>query len=139
MSQDIIERLVETHGEDGAVPSRGDWATILDMPGNEPIFILNLLAFEPQTGQASFGQYLHGVAPAIAAAGGEQVFFGPAGLSYGTGGDTRWDAAMLMKYPSPQALANMWLDPDFIEAHQSRGDGLAKSLVLVIPAEQARI
>ncbi|MGR3321303.1 MAG: DUF1330 domain-containing protein [Pseudooceanicola sp.] len=139
MSEDLIDRLVATHGEDGAVPSRAEWARILALPGDRPLLILNLLAFAPETGQQAYGAYLQGVAPAFAAAGGEQVFFGPAAFCFGMGDEGDWDAAILTRYPSPLALANMWLDPGYIEAHQAREDGLTRSQVLVIEADKARL
>lgn len=138
MTDDLIDRLVDIHGEAGAVPTRSEWGAILALPGDEAVMILNLLKFVPETGWASYGRYLQGVAPAFAAAGGEQVFFGPAEFCFGTE-SADWDASILTRYPSPQALANMWLAPDYIEAHQSREDGLAKSLVMVIRSSKARV
>lgn len=139
MTEQLVDRLVDLHGEGGAAPTRDAWERILALPGDDPVLILNLLDFEPETGEASYARYLQGVAPAFLAAGGEQIFFGPAALCFGTEADADWDAAILTRYPSPQALANMWLADDYIEAHQAREDGLAKSLVLVVQSSKARL
>jgi uncharacterized protein (DUF1330 family) len=42
-------------------------------------------------------------------------------------------AAVVIRYPSARALADMWLDPEFIAAHSHRVDG-GESRVLVFAA-----
>lgn len=138
MTSDLVETLIETHGEDGAAPTREEWEKILALPGDEAVLILNLLRFVPETGMADYGRYMQGVGPSFARAGGKQVFFGPAEFCFAMSEEEDWDAAILTRYPSPQALANMWLDPEYIEAHEARRDGLARSQVLVIRDSQAR-
>ncbi len=137
MNVAVIDRLVTLHGEDGAVPTRPEWSAILAMP-EAPIFILNLLAFAPNGGAQAYQHYIQGVGPAFERAGGEQVFYGPAALTFGMNADGAWDAAILTRYPSPGALAQMWLDPDFVQAHKSREDGLTRSQVVVIDAAKAQ-
>ena len=78
MTSDLVETLIDTHGEDGAAPTREEWEKILALPGDEAVLILNLLSFVPETGMADYGRYMQGVDPSFARAGGKQVFFGPA-------------------------------------------------------------
>lgn len=50
-------------------------------------------------------------------------------FAFGSAND--WDAAIVTLYPSAHALAAMWLDPEFVGAHQNRQDGVEGSQVLV--------
>jgi hypothetical protein len=135
----LVDRLVEVHGEGGICPTADDWRSILRFDPGGPIFILNLLKFkqttsvsgETMSGSSAYDRYAIGVAPAFARAGGKQVFFGRVGHSFPDSADVEWDAAIVTRYPSPRALADMWLDSDFIEAHEHRVDGVEQSRVLI--------
>lgn len=135
-----IARLVSVHGEDGVCPTADDWRAIFTLGKQEPIHILNLLAFKPQvdtgsspiSGAAAYAKYAAGVAQAFARVGGERVFFGRVGHMFGSGDLFHWDAAIVTRYPSAGALAEMWLDAEFIAAHNNRVDGVERSQVLVL-------
>jgi uncharacterized protein (DUF1330 family) len=136
-TDDIVSRLVKLHGEGGAAPTADDWRSILALPGAVPL--LNLLKFREQanlpggpiSGAKAYARYSAAVAPAFARAGGERLFFGPVAHSLGPGDDADWDAAILTRYPSAQALAAMWLADDFVAAHANRIDALERSRVLI--------
>ncbi len=135
-----IERLVELHGEKGLCPTRSDWAEILACPEDEPLNILNLLRFQPEvqtgtgllTGMEAYANYSAGVGPAFLRAGGKSLYFGKVNHIFGTVEGTDWHAAILTRYPSPAALANFWLDDEFVEAHAHRASGVESSRVLVM-------
>ncbi|MGI3167512.1 hypothetical protein ACRARG_00045 [Pseudooceanicola sp. C21-150M6] len=133
-----IDRIIALHGETGAAPTRRDWESIMALPDGTPVLILNLLKFIPDTGVLAYGKFVGKVGPAFRAAGGRQIFYGPAQSCFGVHGATDWDAAILSEYPSASALAQMWLHPGFVEANKSRMDGLENSLVMVIRRDQAR-
>jgi hypothetical protein len=136
---DIIARLVAIHGEAGVCPTTADWRAIFALGDGRPVQILNLLAFKPRvetsdgaiSGAAAYGKYAAAVAGAFGRAGGQRVFFGRVGHAFAFGAAGQWDAAIVTRYPSAQALAGMWLDADFIAAHESRLDGVERSQVLV--------
>ncbi len=130
--QTLVQRLVELHGETGLSPSTADWNAILSQPSTEPLAILNLLEFKPEGGRDAYRAYSAAVGPAFLRVGGKRRFFGEVVHIFPAGAG--WSAAILTTYPSPQALANMWLDPEFIEAHAHRIDGVARSQVLVMAA-----
>jgi hypothetical protein len=132
---EIVDRLIALHGEKGAVPTRNEWHKILNLPPDAPVVILNLIRFHPDGGRAAYFDYIRNVGPAFARTGGEQIYFGPVAFGFGMTDPGQWDAAILTRYPTPLALAQMWLDPDFIDAHRSREDGLADSQVLVLPED----
>jgi hypothetical protein len=135
---EVIQRLVAAHGETGLSPTVRDWTAIFEFDGR-PIEIMNLLKFKaevatpdgPISGAAAYGRYAAANAQPFARVGGERLYFGRVAHIFGLGEAPDWDAAILTRYPSPLALASMWLDPDFIAAHRNRADGVERSQVLV--------
>jgi uncharacterized protein (DUF1330 family) len=136
----LVDRLVSIHGEGGACPTAADWRAIFTAGGDRPLSIVNLLRFTnevdtpdgPGSGAAAYRRYSSATAGAFARAGGEVLFFGPAvAHAFGLGEIDQWDATVVTRYPSAEALARMWLDPEFISAHNHRVDGIARSQVLV--------
>lgn len=136
-TEQLVQRLIGIHGESGLSPAAGDWRRILALAG--AVRLLNLLKFKaeiatpdgPATGAAAYAKYVAGNTQPFVRAGGERLFFGPVSHGFGLGDAPSWDAAILTRYPSPRALAGMWLDPDFIAAHENRVDGVERSQVLV--------
>jgi uncharacterized protein (DUF1330 family) len=139
---DLVNRLVSLHGEMGLCPTKSDWEAILSCPAEKPVNILNLLKFKmevqtpagPTSGFAAYGNYSTGVGGAFTRVGGKTLYFGKVNHIFGTVAGTDWDAAILTRYPTPRALANFWLDEEFIAAHAHRESGVDKSRVLVMSA-----
>jgi hypothetical protein len=135
---EIIKRLIAIHGETGLSPTERDWKAIFEFDGR-PVELMNLLKFKtevatpdgPISGAAAYGRYAAANVQPFIRVGGERLFFGRVAHIFGLGDAPGWDAAILTRYPSPLALANMWLDPDFIAAHKNRADGVERSQVLV--------
>jgi uncharacterized protein (DUF1330 family) len=139
----LVDQLVSIHGEGGACPTAADWRAIFAAGGDGPISIVNLLGFASEvetpdgsgSGADSYRRYSSATAGAFARAGGEVLFFGHAvAHAFGLGAIDGWDATVVTRYPSAEALARMWLDPEFISAHGHRVDGIARSQVLVFTA-----
>jgi uncharacterized protein (DUF1330 family) len=134
---DLVEQLVATHGEEGVCPAASDWRAILAQEG--AIHILNLLKFRPSvetddgpiSGAEAYGKYSSGVTEAFAGVGGQRIFRGHIEHMFSFGTVPGWDAAVVTRYPSADALAQMWLDPRFIAAHDNRVDGVEQSQVFV--------
>jgi uncharacterized protein (DUF1330 family) len=145
-AHELISHLVALHGEEGLCPTKADWQAILSCPTHAPINILNLLAFnkEVQTssgsrsGSAAYGDYAAAVAAAFVRAGGKTLYFGKVNHIFGTVDGADWDAVILTGYPTPRALANFWLDAEFVAAHAHRASGVALSRVLVMSAHRER-
>jgi uncharacterized protein (DUF1330 family) len=134
----LIQQLITTHGEEGVCPTREDWRAIFAI-GPGPIRILNLLKFAREvtgeggkiSGESAYGNYVQGVGPVFQRAGGTRIFAGRVGASFAMGPKGDWDFAIVTRYPSAAALAAMWMDADFISAHENRLDGVAASQVYV--------
>ena len=134
----MVQRLVATHGEEGICPSAADWQAILELP-EQPFAILNLLKFRKHVevdgrelaGAAAYRQYSAAVASAFQRHGGTRLFIGRVAHFFPQDLDD-WDLAVLARYPNPIALAQMWLDGDFISAHRHRLTGVERSGVLLL-------
>ena len=137
MSDQIISQLVDIHGEGGLSPTRADWQAIFALPGR--VRILNLLAFEDSvetdqgrvTGAEAYAAYAAAAGPVFQRVGGQREFFGPVAHLFHLNAPGTWDAAIMTLYPSAAALAEMWLDADYVVAHTSRASGLRQSQVLI--------
>lgn len=135
----VIRQLVAIHGEEGVCPTADDWRAIFALGDGGPVDLLNLLKFKPQvetpegpiTGAAAYGKYTTANAGPFARVGGQRIYSGRVGHSFAFGEAGEWDAVILTRYPSAQALAQMWLDAAFIEAHKNRADGVERSQVLI--------
>lgn len=135
--EDLVDRLVATHGEQGVCPTASDWHAILGRKG--AIHLLNLLKFRPSvdtdvgpvSGAEAYARYSSGVADVFAGVGGQRIFRGRIEHIFSTGAVPGWDAAVVTRYPSAEALAQMWLDPRFVAAHDNRVNGVERSQVFV--------
>ncbi len=141
-AQALVKQLIAIHGEEGICPTAEDWGEILELSNDKAITILNLLKFKSEietpegvnSGLSAYTQYSAKVASAFARVGGKLVFFGKVGHIFPSAAAANWDAAILTRYPSPQALADFWLDQEFIDAHTHRVDGVDRSQVIVMNA-----
>lgn len=137
--ENLIARIIATHGEEGVCPTAHSWREIFRVSEDRPIHIINLLKFKQRvetsegsiSGAAAYARYSVGVGPAFARVGGTRVYFGRVGHIFALGTVSDWDAAIVTRYPSADALARMWLSPEFIDAHRNRADGVERSQVLV--------
>jgi uncharacterized protein (DUF1330 family) len=137
--ESLVTRLVGLHGEGGLAPTAADWRRIFEVTGEGPLTVVNLLGFHPTaassqgsvTGEQAYRRYTRATAGAFERVGGELLSFGAVAHGFGLGDHGDWDAVVVTRYPSARALADMWLDDEFVAAHADRRDGVARSHVLV--------
>jgi uncharacterized protein (DUF1330 family) len=138
----LVEHLVALHGEEGLCPTAQDWAAILRCPADRPVHILNLLQFKaevqtpagPCSGFDAYGRYSASAGPPFARVGGKVLYFGKVNHIFGTVHGTDWHAAIHTRYPTPRALADFWLDDEFVAGHRHRAHGVEASRVIVMSA-----
>ena len=136
----LVRQLIELHGEEGVCPSAKDWTAILNAPAERPVVLLNLLKFKSdvearaggQSGRDAYSKYSDQVSAAFARVGGKLLHFGAVKQTFSLGPSADWDAAILTRYPSPRALADFWLDDEFVRAHSHRVDGVERSQVMIL-------
>ncbi len=138
--RNMIDRIVAIHGEEGVCRTAKEWEEIMLRPAEEPVGIINLIKFKPTvqtaegeiSGWKAYNQYMESVGPAFMRVGGKRLFFGKVCNIFPASGADEWDTAIATRYPTPQALADFWLDEEFIQAHNHRVEGVEHGQVLLL-------
>ena len=104
---------------------------------DEPVFMLNLLRFKERadgideadgiSGLEAYGRYAARVPEHLARVGGEIVWGGACDRALIGPDEPRWDAAVVVRYPSRAAFLEMVGDADYQDAARHRTAGLADS------------
>ena len=139
--ESLIARIVGVHGEGGLAPTAASWRRIFEIADEGPVTFVNLLGFHPTvassegalTGEQAYHSYTRATAGVFERVNGELLYFGSVGHGFGLDDHGDWNAVIVTRYPSARALADMWLDDEFIAAHANRHAGVARSEVLVSP------
>ncbi len=114
-------------------------SALLDDPGfghNSPVYMLNLLQYAGAAGKAKHDAYI---------AGGNNLTGGSLGRQFGlrviysaqkTGptliGDGRWHSVGIASYPSLHHFFSMGADPQYIDLHAGRRDGLSRTYIIAM-------
>lgn len=119
---------------DDIAPNAGAFEDLIARhPGS--VVMLNLLKFNPdagdgRTGAEAYAAYGAAVTGMIRARGGEVVWSGrPEAVLVG-GGHDEWDLVALVRYPSPRALAEMSVSPEYQAIHHHREVALARTALI---------
>jgi uncharacterized protein (DUF1330 family) len=105
----------------GVDPTGADLKQLLAEDDGNPITMLNLLRFKPDGGRESYNKYAKAIVPFLEAVGGEVVYYGEG--STPLVGD-RWDAVLLVRYPSRAAFSQMVADPGYQQITHLRTEAL---------------
>jgi uncharacterized protein (DUF1330 family) len=90
-----------------------------------PVYMLNLLEFQPDGGAERYAEYGAAVAPLLERAGESPVFAGrPAEHLIGEGS---WDMVLVVSYPTRQAFVDMVSSPEYQEIEHLRSESLIRS------------
>jgi uncharacterized protein (DUF1330 family) len=90
-----------------------------------PVYMLNLLEFQPDGGAERYAEYGAAVAPLFQRAGGKPVFAGrPSEHLIGEGS---WDMVLVVSYPTRQAFLDMVSSPEYQEIEHLRSESLQRS------------
>ena len=101
----------------------------MQLPDTKPLFMVNLLKFKPDGGEATYLHYAREVTPLLEKVGATVVWAGkPMGLLIGPEDEMLWDLMLIVKYPDKMALAQLGGDPDY--PGQLRSDALADSRLI---------
>ncbi len=92
-----------------------------EAPDTGPVVMLNLLKFKPG-GVESYAKYGRAVLKMIEAMGGKVIYSGPVETT--VVGDSKWDATLLVQYPSRKAFLKMIADPEYQKHHVYREQAL---------------
>ena len=124
-------------------PSQQQIDELASSPDTGPVVMINLLRYRPDGGAAAYAHYGEGVLPCLAQVGGRILWQGrPDSVVIGEEAD-RWDAVVLVEYPSRQAFLAMVSSAEYQAIAGRRTEALADSRLiatttLLAPALAAR-
>jgi uncharacterized protein (DUF1330 family) len=95
-----------------------------------PVVMVNLLRFDSEGGRESFGSYVGGVRSVLETTGARVVWQGRADSLVIGDVDERWDAVVLVEYPSRQAFLEMVSSPGYREIGKRRTSALVDSRLI---------
>jgi uncharacterized protein (DUF1330 family) len=93
-----------------------------ELPDDGPLFMLNLLKFKPDGGEAQYAKYSAAVQPILVKLGAKIVFMGRA--EFCLIGNADWDSVVIVQYPSRSAFLGMISSPEYQAIHHHREAGL---------------
>ncbi|HEX5223880.1 MAG TPA: DUF1330 domain-containing protein [Solirubrobacteraceae bacterium] len=109
-------------------PSAEQVARLAELPAEQPVVMINLLAFKPDGGAESYARYAAEVQPHLERVGGRLIFGGSAlQMVIGEHPDPWWDVVLAVEYPSVQAFLSMVADPDYQAIHVHRENALQRA------------
>jgi uncharacterized protein (DUF1330 family) len=100
-----------------------------------PVVMVNLLKFKQdagdgRTGAEAYAAYGAAVTEIVQSYGGDVVWGGrPEEVFFGEDGDNDWDAVLLVRYPSAEALAAMSASPEYGAVWHHRIAGLERTKI----------
>lgn len=107
---------------------------VVTAPGDEEIFVFNVLRFKPDGGRQEYQKYGQVVAPMIRELGGSPALVLRAQLPLVS--DETWEDLYLVRYPSLEALGEMVASEQWQKANEDRQRGL--DLTWAFPTRQLR-
>ena len=110
-------------------PSPKQQQDFMQMPDAKPLYMVNLLKFKADGGEASYLRYSKAVGPLLEEVGGTLVWAGkPMRVLIGPEDETLWDLMLIVKYPDKMALAKLGGNPDY--PGHLRAEGLEDSRLI---------
>ena len=105
-------------------------------PGG-PVVMLNLLRFKPDGGRESYGKYAEALQGTyLDKYGAEVIYAGQGSTPLVAEADQEWDAVLLVRYPSRQALSQMVADSDYQQFTHFRTEALVEAVLqATVPAD----
>ena len=120
---------------DGNAAQMADFALHAD---EGPVFMLNLLKFDPVTkdgsmsGAESYAKYGQLAGPVVQKHGGTLVWSGVPTQQLIGDMDYDWDLVLLISWPKRQNLLDLTSDPDYEAIAHNRGAGLQRSMLIAM-------
>ncbi len=109
----------------GLEPTPEQFAALAARPADEPVVMVNLLKFKPESGLESYLQYGREVVPHLERVGATLRYAGGApAVVIGDGEQPWWDAILIVEYPTPQAFIDMVTTQEYAKVHEHRAAGL---------------
>jgi uncharacterized protein (DUF1330 family) len=92
------------------------------------VVMLNLLRFRPE-GRPSYESYAREIVPFLDAVGAHVVYLGDCSTALVAPESHRWDAVLLVHYPSRRAFSEMVANPDYQRITRLRTEALSDAVL----------
>ena len=103
-------------------------------PNEGPVAMLNLVKYR---NRAAYGEYAKLTGKLVAEHGGRMLWAGAiAEVALDEGGDTDWDFAAIVLYPTRQAFIDLATSEEYLAADEIRRTGVLKHVVLAADTVQ---
>ena len=93
------------------------------------VVMLNLLRFRPDGGRERYAEYAAHVGALSHRYGVERLYVGSGGRALVAEDGQEWDAAILVRYPSRRAFADMIRDPEYRAGAHLRTEALEEAVL----------
>ena len=109
-------------------PTGADLKRFLEQDPGGPVVMLNLLRFAADGG-ASYDEYTRRILPFLERVKAEVLFFGDCSTVLVAPDNHRWDAVLVVRYPSREAFSRMVADPEYQQITHLRTEGLDEAVL----------
>jgi uncharacterized protein (DUF1330 family) len=109
-------------------PTGADLKRFLEEDQRGPVVMLNLLRFAPE-GRAGYDEYARRILPFLERVGGEVLYYGDCSTVLVAPESHRWDAVLVVRYPSREAFSRMVADPEYQQITHLRTEGLEEAVL----------
>ena len=114
--------------------SRFNVEALAKSPNEGPVAMLNLVKYRNHEAYAEYGKL---TGKLVAEHGGRLLWAGTvAEVALDEGGDTDWDFAAIVLYPSRQAFIDLVTSEQYLDANEVRRRGIVKHVVLAADTVQ---
>ena len=100
---------------------------LADDPGG-PVVMLNLLRFK-EGGRGKYEEYAERIQPFLDKYGAQIVYVGDLSTTLVAPGSHKWDAVLIVRYPSRQSFSSMVADPSYQEITHLRTESLEEAVL----------
>lgn len=109
-------------------PTGADLKRFMTEDQGGPVVMLNMLQYS-QDGATSYREYTERIGPFLAEVGGEIVYAGNLSAALVAPDGWRWDAILLVRYPSRRAFSHMVANPDYQQITGLRAAALDEAIL----------
>jgi uncharacterized protein (DUF1330 family) len=109
-------------------PTGADLKRFMEEDPGGPVVMLNLLRFA-EGGRPSYDEYTRRIRPFLERVGGEALYYGDCGTVLVAPESHRWDAVLVVRYPSREAFSRMVADPEYQQITHLRTEALEEAVL----------
>lgn len=110
-------------------PTGAGLKSFLQAAPDQPVVMLNLLRFRPDSGRESYQEYLAMFGRYAAEVGAEILYYGEGNEALVAEAGQEWDAVLLVRYPTRRAFSAMVRNPAYQQGTHLRDDSLVEAVL----------